>query len=488
MKKFLLLLLFLNVLRLQAQKNDCLSDFEFLVKKIKNDYPGYDQKVTNENRNKLLVLEKSIRLKIVAHPDSCYSYLNEYTSYFRDLHLRVKKSSNDNILVNKDSDNLVDIIANLNYDSLKMATINSSGIEGIWRTYSEKFAVIKRSDGNYVGVALNIYGFKKNQLMWKFVKEGENSFKVTECTKENCNRTFDYIASLHLKGKVLEIHEYSKYVRVTDSEAYNIALLSSYIPFYPNGTNTYPVALNISDSTFYLRLPNFYGKTTETLVKKYWCEIISKPNLIIDIRNNGGGLDEYYQILLKLLYTKPYESKGVEWYASEGNIKIFEDALEKGEVRNGEEGVIWIKELLKEMNAHKGKFVIHPQMGGDVIITRDTILKYPRKIGIIINENNASSAEQFLLAAKNSDKVILFGNKNTAGVLDYSNADQIYFPSGNYSLIYPMTRSRRLPEHPIDNVGIAPDIIIPLNETVQLFDRIDDWVYFVKNYLEFKEK
>jgi C-terminal processing protease CtpA/Prc len=109
-------------------------------------------------------------------------------------------------------------------------------------------------------------------------------------------------------------------------------------------------------------------------------------------------------------------------------------------------------------------------------------------VGIIINENNASSAEQFLLSAKNSDKVILFGSRNTAGVLEYSNADQILFPSGKYKLICPMTRSRRLPEHPIDNIGIAPDVFIPLNETIQLYDRIDDWVYFVKNYLEFFSK
>lgn len=49
-----------------------------------------------------------------------------------------------------------------------------------------------------------------------------------------------------------------------------------------------------------------------------------------------------------------------------------------------------------------------------------------------------------------------------------------------------MTRSKRLPEHPIDNIGIAPDVIIPYPAAEQLFDRLDQWVYFVQNYLEFK--
>ena len=84
----------------------------------------------------------------------------------------------------------------------------------------------------------------------------------------------------------------------------------------------------------------------------------------------------------------------------------------------------------------------------------------------------------------NSKKVILFGNHSTAGVLDYSNAVSTNFPSGKYQLTFPMTRSQRLPENPIDNIGIKPDVIIPFHDTEQLYDKLDIWVYFVKNYLE----
>lgn len=123
-------------------------------------------------------------------------------------------------------------------------------------------------------------------------------------------------------------------------------------------------------------------------------------------------------------------------------------------------------------------------MGGDGEVIRDTVYRYPRKVGIIINDGNASSAEQFLLTAQNSRKVTLFGNQPTAGVLDYSNTDMVTLPSGNYKLIYPLTRSKRLPEHPIDNIGISQDVIIRYPATEQLYDRLDNWVYFVRNYLE----
>jgi len=226
----------------------------------------------------------------------------------------------------------------------------------------------------------------------------------------------------------------------------------------------------------------------EKKVKQYWSAITSMPNLIIDIRYNPGGQDTYYQLLASLLYTHPYKSKGVEWYATEDNIKMFEEALKDGEIKNGEEGIQWTNALLNEMKKHPGQFVIHPMMRDDETVKNDSIYKYPKRVGIIINEGNASSAEQFLLAAKQSSKAILFGNCNTAGVLDYSNAVSENFPSNKYQLTFPMTRSKRIPDNPIDNIGIPPDIYIPYPASKQLFDRLDEWVYFVKAYLESKDK
>ena len=202
------------------------------------------------------------------------------------------------------------------------------------------------------------------------------------------------------------------------------------------------------------------------------------------MRNNGGGQDDEWQMLFSLLYTGPYFSKGVEWYACEDNIKLYEDDLKTGNYLNGEEGRKWMMALLDEMKKNPGGYVIHPMMGQDQIVKEDTVYRNPRQVGIIINEANGSAAEQFLLAAKTSKKVTLFGNENTAGVLDYSNTIPIDLPSGKYYMRYPMTRSRRLPDNPIDNIGIAPDVIIPYPPTVQLYDKLDIWVEFVKDWLE----
>jgi C-terminal processing protease CtpA/Prc len=71
--------------------------------------------------------------------------------------------------------------------------------------------------------------------------------------------------------------------------------------------------------------------------------------------------------------------------------------------------------------------------------------------------------------------VVLFGD-HTAGSVDYSTVNRVQFPSGRFELFYPISRSLRLPEEPIDNRGIAADIPIPKSSR--------DPIGFVQNWLE----
>lgn len=464
----------------QAQKSDCLKDFDYLVEKVKNDYPGYNDKVNKETLSDLKHLEQALRNRIIEYPDSCVKYLSLYTLWFKDNHLRVRRNrSNLNSSTNKEPTTQPNFY-NIGFDSICNST---KSIEGIWIGFQGKIAVARKKDGNYIGVAIQYANFKSNQVMFEFSKLENNEFNTTSFNPTN-SRTRKGKASLHIDNKVLEIHGDTRFIRQTPNEISDKAFLNSYVTEYPNGTNTYPIATYLSDSTYYLRITDFYSNYSNNIVIQHWKEIMSRPNLIIDIRYNGGGQDNYYQKLADLIYTNPYESKGVEWYASKGNIKLFEDALKRGEIKNGQEGIKWTESLLQAMKKNVGGFVTHPMSGNKKEERTDSVYLYPKKVGIIINEGNASSAEQFLLAAKNSKKVLLFGNHNTAGVLDYSNAVSENFPSENFELTFPMTRSQRLPEFPIDNIGIAPDIRIPFPSTKQLYDKLDDWVYFVKNYLE----
>lgn len=466
-----------------SQEYSNVQDFDFLVAKVKAVYPGYRDKVTPQTRPQLEMLEKELRRKIAAYPDSCKFYMQQYVRWFKDFHLSVRNVSNNNQVKEKSAPNHRYITVNI--DSLRQQTQSGQTIEGVWRIFDYQIAIVKdRQENKFYGIALKYRNAAPNQLVFIFEPTGIADFELTFFPSYYNYAPTKSKASLEFDNKILELHNDTRFVRATNSKEFDNALWETYQPKYPNGRNIFQFTTYLNDSTFYLRASSFGDSTVEKLVDKHWKEITSRPNLIIDLRSNDGGSDIYYQSLLKLVYTNPYFTKGVEWYACSDNIKLFEDAIKNKEINGGDEGIKATKALLEAMHKNVGGFVLHPMMGHDRAVTRDTIYTYPKRVGIIIEETNGSSAEQFILSAKNSKKVILFGDKNTAGVLDYSNAVQIVFPSGNYSLRYPMTRSRRLPENPIDNKGIAPDVRIPFPNTKQIYSRIDDWVYFVKSYLE----
>jgi hypothetical protein len=478
---------------LHAQTTECIDDFNFLIKKIQADYPGYYDKVKPENSKVIDALEKELRDKIVRYPDSCSYYLKQYASWFKDNHLRVGKVETGRKPPEKGNVSSYGQKIEFDLNEFKRKTSQLGTIEGIWTSLRGDIALMKSAESNtLLGVAINYRDWEPNQVIFELTPLTDSTFKVKQHTMYKDRSPREGEASLHLNNTILEIHDdNNRFVRKTNSSHYDNAIIQSYVPQFPNGLNNYFVALCLSDSTFYMRIPGFYGikDQIEKTLSNHWSDIMSRPNMIIDIRYNSGGLDNEYQELLKLMYTNPYSPKGVEWYASPGNIKLFEDALEKKEIRDGEEGIRRTNALLSAMRKNVGGFVVHPDnlKKSDVPATKDTVYKYPKRVGIIINEGNASSAEQFLLSAKDSKKVTLFGNQSTAGVLDYSNAVSVDFPSGKYQLTFPMTRSQRLPENPIDNIGIKPDINIPYPSTLQLYDRLDNWVYFVKDYLEFSE-
>ncbi|WP_420455382.1 hypothetical protein [Rubrivirga sp.] len=92
----------------------------------------------------------------------------------------------------------------------------------------------------------------------------------------------------------------------------------------------------------------------------------------------------------------------------------------------------------------------------------------------LTNAGTASSAEEFVLMARWSSKVVVVGGA-TEGALDYSNVRSAPLPSGVRVAHIPMTRRGWLPETSVDAGGIAPDVRVP--------DGASDWAVFALGVL-----
>lgn len=260
-----------------------------------------------------------------------------------------------------------------------------------------------------------------------------------------------------------------------------------------------PTARVLSDDTFLITVPSFalkYKPKLDALMKQYDEEIKHRANLIIDLRGNGGGSDPVFSSLLPHLYTQPVLEVGSDIFVTKDNISAWEalitpvSADEKESPAGRLRAMIWIPEEEKETRAWFAdkvkKMRVAPEgtficCEADSYDTLSEVFPLPSRVAILMDGRCGSTTEQFLLLARQSKKVTLFGQPS-AGVLDYANVRLFTLPSGNCFLAIPTTRSRRLPKDRIDNIGIAPDVRIRNLTAPQTPG--DSALQFVQNYLK----
>lgn len=220
----------------------------------------------------------------------------------------------------------------------------------------------------------------------------------------------------------------------------------------------------LDDKTAFLRFPSFEWsekKNIDSVLKAYDAQLKKLPNWIIDLRGNDGGTDYAFGGLMPYLYSHPIKIKPDEYLSTEENIRILTENLNDSDLSKA--GKDFLTHLIDLMKRNPNRFV-NPSGKDNFEIKFDTIYPYPTKVAILIDRNTASSAESFLLSAMQSSKVKVYG-ENSAGMLDYNNTQYFDIPCKDLNLVIPIGRSKRLPESPIDNIGIKPDVKINVKET-----------------------
>jgi C-terminal processing protease CtpA/Prc len=115
--------------------------------------------------------------------------------------------------------------------------------------------------------------------------------------------------------------------------------------------------------------------------------------------------------------------------------------------------------MLAAMRARPGAQIALPA----TTLAYDRVQPRPRAVAILMDGVGASSTETFLLKARQSSRVRLFGQP-TAGVVDYLNPAQHPLSCGVTLQSPTIRRSAQLPADAIDNIGIAPDVRLAWNE------------------------
>ena len=464
----ILMLLFSNRYSYARETCDCKANFDWVKETFENNDAGFEYALLQKGKNEYekhtaLILEKVDK---AVTKDECATIIGEWLSFFRKAHwsiLPINNQANQNL-----QDQWETISISEENIREKVSDENPRSPEGVWRTGGYTIGVFEVQN-EYKGIILSSDNehWKPNQLKLKISKDSSGVFYMGNFSANNFDN-YSFIGKNTLKLNNL----YLERVYPRFEEEQGIALYAREM------ITATPFIHKLSEKTILLRIPSFdefYKSDIDSLLASNHELITATENLIIDIRNNGGGSDNSYDKVVPLLYTNPIRITNLEFLSTPLNNKRMEEYLSIPNL--SERSKQQVNDALQKLNANIGKFVNLGDSKTTDIQEMDTIMPLPKQVAIMINQLNGSTAEQFLLAAKQSKKVKLFG-VTTMGVLDISNMYFVDSPSNEFTLGYCLSKSLRIPDMAIDNIGIQPDYFI---------DRSipdENWLEFVLNILE----
>jgi Peptidase family S41 len=481
MKHLLLILIFVIPRLVFSQDCDCASTYNWVKKTIEENDAGFSYVIDSKGQKAYEIHCEAIRnrVKTISDQTECALVLKEYLAFIRSGHLSIKKISTENKTAEKpDKNKIIEQYKDWERLDVDIAVFEQHhqskkniDFEGIWKKKGFKIG-IKKIDNNYLGFII-----EADEVYWA---EGQIKLKIDSKNKityyNNDRSTNSFFDKAELIG--------NNYLQIGFSFLERINPIPENNPTIEEYIKTTkvrkPYFEKIDEKTNLLRIPTFYGAKTKIYIDSVISankEVILKtPNLIIDIRNNGGGSDRSFREVLPFIYTNPIRQVGIEFLSTPLNNQRMLDFINDPKWGFDEEEKEWAQDSYDILVKQIGEFVNIDSVDVN-IITFDTVFSYPKNVGIIINEYVGSSGEEFLYIAKQSKKVKLFGT-TTMGVLDISNMYSVKSPCEKFELGYSLSRSMRIPELIIDDIGFQPDYYI--DKSIPKYE----WIEFVSNILK----
>ncbi|WP_159799473.1 S41 family peptidase [Flavobacterium sp. MK4S-17] len=473
MKKLVFLLL--AALPSFGQECNCEESFNWAKKTFEENDAGFRYAVDKKgeaayNAHNRSFLEK---VKTINTTAGCAEAIYDWMKFFRNGHISVNIIEDN---TGQDAEPAQEIPGHADWEKYDiteqqlnkyLSKIKKTSVEGIWKTGPYTIGIVKNGNG-YTGFIIEggNSGWQKNQVKIQFNAVSDNKYAGTYYLKNYSEYKFE---SAKLIGfNTMQISAFTL-TRVNPDKKDSKNTINYLELLNAQG----PMVQQYSENTLVLRIPSFAyenKRSIDSVINANHDKIIKTRNLVIDIRNNGGGSDNSYAQIIPYLYTNPIRIIGLEMLSTPLNNQRMEEFLKYPDISSEKKKAI--KENLKTLNDNLGKFVnLNDQKV--YVQTLDTVYNYPKNVAILINRANGSTSEQFSLAAKQSTKTKLFGT-TTMGVLDISNMHFVTSPCGKIEMGYCLSKSYRIPEMAIDDKGIQPDYY--LDDTIP----DEDWVEYAE--------
>jgi len=450
------------------QNCTCESNFEWVKKTFEENDAGF-QYIIDKKGQAAYDIHNQLTLKKVKEAKTlteCIGLLYEWLKFFRSGHIGIQLLREQN--AQQTTNEIVSETLKMDISEFEkfISTKQETDYEGIWEAVGGDYKIgIKKEGVNYVGFIIEsgVDTWKPYMVKLK-IEQFDDKLKSTFYSRDHLpveSGEPELIGKKYLQIGQVFLKRLSPVF--PDDEPF-------FENYYKSMYSQNPFMEELNANTLYFRIPSFWHtqqKGIDSILTANRNKILKTENLIIDLRNNGGGSDGTYTNLKEFLYTNPVRMVSLEYLSTPLNNQRFLE-FANSSIDS------WYKETYEKMQGKLGEFV-NPFDKDIIIYERNRVHKYPKNVGILINEGCASATEQFLFETKQSKKVKLFG-VSTMGASDISNMYSVESPCKEFKLWYCVSRSLRIPGMTIDDIGLQPDFYldksIPQYKWVEFVDEI----------------
>lgn len=448
-----------------ATAPSCEAELSWILDYAERNYSGFEYKVPAARRPQYDALVAELRAEAIRAGDaaSCDALLARWTAFFGDGHLSISRRSSGAATSEADGTPAAiraryadaprrDITESEARARLEALGTRRAPIEGIWEMQGGNYrGVILRDDEAGTSYAMSI--LRADSVWWMpgqvkavFTPTGDAVYATEFRMRDHSEQRWE----ARVRANVMTMNNGSPWLRDWPREPGDLSA--------EDLARTGNAAFRVREAgvgTLVLHIPSFNDpRAMDSLWAADSDRVKAAERLVIDLRGNGGGSDHNFRMLLPLVYTQPIRMVSNALLATPDNIAVNEalaaDTALPQAIRNG------ILASVRRMREANGRWYEYD----DYVVDGFEALPLPRRVDVLVDRGCASSCEQFLLAARQSRKVTIYGTRS-AGILDFGNVRQARMPGGTLQLNYPTTRSKRLPHSPVDGVGIPPDVAVP---------------------------
>lgn len=452
-----------------SQSCNCLENLNALEKMITENYIGIKTKINAANVVHFAHFTDSLKQKASrANEFACFKILKSWLGYFKDWHTDISYSSLATL--KKWLTNFPDEVEKVNLPKRGYLDFawdrRRNGIQGVWEEETGRYrlGIVKGLEGQNIFTAYVIESASEfwapGQIKFKLKLTASDKYEVLSFFSQDHSAISPEVKVL---GSTIVLGGLSRLIKLNDKPKGRLIIkppraIPSFNPAFSKAENRIAI----------LRVPSFqyeYKSQIDSLVTANKTNIINSAILIIDLRGNDGGSTASYDSILPLINTNPIILDG-------GNVLSGEDTRQmwlaaSTDSTRSEAAITKLKTQYNMLAMNPGQAV--------PVFTRDTLVFAQiydkiKRVYLLVDKDCRSATELFLLAAKQSSKVVIVGER-TGGAVDYLDvSDAKVLPCPDYLYWY-ATSTRDLSLFgPVDNIGLKPDIFVP--------SKIKNWLDF----------